>query len=228
MAAGHVCLPHLLHLRKVVQQADSVLGVGLVVLAARRSNPQRPRGHGLQHCFIQLLGDQRVGQLSQVVLQHSWKREYTESEINSCRRIVSGCWLRLSLRSSLQHHWGSGCFPTLELINTYSPPTQPDKSPTIYLYAGVPFRYNKLLFSLSFKRLKLANALGCKLCSHCFRGWSRGVCGDAWLESGVTRQPKVSGGPGVCDGPFTPVTSASRGSDKSYRGKHETRAVCLH
>ena len=112
MAAGGVCLPHPLHLRKVVQQADGVLGVGLVVLAARRSYPQRPRGHGLQHCFIKLLGDKRVGQFSQVVLQYSWKRQYTEREINSCGRTVSRCWIHLLLRGSLQHQ-AQAVFPHL-------------------------------------------------------------------------------------------------------------------
>lgn len=65
------CFPHLLHLRQAVQQADSVLGVSLVVLAAGCSDPQRPCGHGLQNCFIEVLADQREGQLSQVVFQHS-------------------------------------------------------------------------------------------------------------------------------------------------------------
>lgn len=63
--------------------------------------------------------------------------------------------------------------------------------------------------------LNLAHSLGCKLRSHCFHGWSCGVCRDAWLVSGVTRQPKVSG-PGVGDGAFTIVTSTYHGSDKSY------------
>lgn len=66
-------LTHPLHIWQVVQQADSVLRVSLVVFAARHSYPQRPRGHALQHCLIQLLGDERVGQLSQVVLQYSCK-----------------------------------------------------------------------------------------------------------------------------------------------------------
>lgn len=76
---GSACFPHLLHLWQAVQQADSVLRVGLVVLAAGCSYPQRPRAHGLQNRFIEVLANQREGELSQVVFQHSWKSERTES-----------------------------------------------------------------------------------------------------------------------------------------------------
>lgn len=88
-----VCPPHPLHLRQVLQQADGVLRVGLVVLAACSSYSERPRGHGLQHCLIQVLGDQRVGQLSQVVLQYSWKVGESERSMrkNCGIKTVSGC-----------------------------------------------------------------------------------------------------------------------------------------
>ncbi len=79
----------------------------------------------------------------------------------------------------------------------------------------VSLRNNKLLSSPSVKQLNLAHSLGCKMRSHCFPGWSCGVCRDAWFESAVTPQPKVLGA-GVCGSTFTPVTSASRSSDKSY------------
>lgn len=85
-------------------------------------------------------------------------------------------------------------------------------------------RNKKLLFPLS---SKLAHSLGCKLRSHCFCGWSCGVCWDAWLESGVTRQPKELGG-------LVSVTARSHlwlqppAVQTKATGKHETHAVCLH
>lgn len=44
--------PYPLHLWQVFQQADGVFRVGLVILTPRRSHPQRPRSHRLQHCLI--------------------------------------------------------------------------------------------------------------------------------------------------------------------------------
>lgn len=70
---GNARLPHPLHLWQAVQQANGVLRVRLLILAARCADPQRPGAHGLQHRLIEVFVDQRVGQLPQVVLQDSWK-----------------------------------------------------------------------------------------------------------------------------------------------------------
>lgn len=64
----HANTTHLLNIWQAIQKGCCVLRVTWVILTTVCCHSQGIFHHGIQHCFIELLGYQGRGQLSQIIL----------------------------------------------------------------------------------------------------------------------------------------------------------------
>lgn len=228
---GAVYLPHPLHLRQAVQQADGVLRVRLVILTAPSSNAERPRRHGLQHCLIQVLGDERIRQLTQVVLQYSCRVEKNRvhEKKNCCSKIMS--WWHVWQWIDHNRFAAYMSFSTLDLT-CFSTSIQAglifDKSPAKCLYEVVPLRNNKLPWTSNHGALtwlKMKVPLFPQVILWCLHRWLIGFGHDSAAKS-------VWGGGGagnrMCVMACSHLWLQLPAVQTKLWGKHETHAVCLH